>query len=171
MPEAQRIVLDAGDQGADIGPFYLVGYRSSVGDILHFTLGAANSARPDTIERIRVRGVEGELITTSGWPKLGISWQEGQRVYYVQTYGDEISREELLRIVDSLVPVEQNLATPTPSGPPPRSKWDSPVTGFYLLEHPEVMQASDKGIVLTVHYIIVERQYVAIVMKSEEECF
>jgi hypothetical protein len=160
--QALPVLLDAGDPGGEIGPFYLIGYRSSAGNVLHFALGAANNAQPDTIERIRVRGVEGELITTSGWPKLGVSWQEGQRDYYVQASGDEISRAQLLRIVDSLTPVEQNLATPPPPGPPPTSRWDLPVTGLYLLEHPEVMQASDKGIVLTIHYIIVEGQEVTV---------
>lgn len=96
----------AEDRGGDIGPIYLVGYRSSSGDVLHFALGAVNTAPPDTIESVTVRGVEGTLVTTSSWPKIGISWQERPRVYHVQG-GDNITREEMMRIVESLALVER----------------------------------------------------------------
>lgn len=52
-------------QYRSFGPIYLVGYRSSSGDVLHFALGAVNTAPPDTIESVTVRGMEGTLVTTS----------------------------------------------------------------------------------------------------------
>lgn len=115
----------AKDRGGDIGPTYLIGYRSDTGDVLHFALGGVNTSRPDTIEHITVRGVEATLVTTPAWPKVGISWQEGERVYHVQGYGDHITREELVRIVESLAPVHNDVATPT-APPAPAIKPGTP---------------------------------------------
>ncbi len=91
------------------GPSYRVSYQDAMGDVLIFALGSAvNSARPDVIEPVAVRGVPGELWTTPAWPPLAVvwkggSWQNAPLVYTVQAHG--VSRDELLRVVANLRPV------------------------------------------------------------------
>ncbi len=85
------------------GTTYNVGYRSIRGDVVQFALGSVNSGPPDTQERIRVRGVQGTLATSSNWPPIGVYWHERSRFYAIQAHG--ITRAEMLHIVADLTPV------------------------------------------------------------------
>jgi len=86
-------------------PVYWISYRSRHdGDSLLFALGGVNSWRPDSIQRIRVRGVRGWIETSSGWPSLQVVWQEGPWHYAVQAHG--VSRMELLHSVTALMPMK-----------------------------------------------------------------
>lgn len=94
----------AGVFGGEIGPSYLVGYRSDAGDVLLFALGTVNAAEPDTADRIGVRGTVGSITTSaSWWPPIAVYWLEGSRRYAVQACG--VSRDEMLRIAAGLAPV------------------------------------------------------------------
>ncbi len=98
-PPAQT-VMDVPSLG---GPYYQVGYRSNRGDVLIFALGAINTGSPDTQERIRVRGVQGTLTTSSNWPPIGVYWREHGQFYAIQAHG--VTRAEMLHIVAGLAPV------------------------------------------------------------------
>lgn len=87
-----------------VGTNYEVGYRSVKGDVLLFALGSVNSGPPDTQARIRVRGVQGTLATSSLWPPIGVYWREHGRFYAVQAHG--VTRSEMLHIVACLKPVQ-----------------------------------------------------------------
>lgn len=107
VPTLQRACADCPDHH----PGYAVGYRSDAGDALLFLLGGANSARPETREPVTVRGVQGQLEHTADWPEWAVVWMEGQGLAYaVQAQG--VSREEMLRIVLSLDPSEQDGQVP-----------------------------------------------------------
>lgn len=103
----------------DEGPIYLVGYRASQNTLL-FALGPVNSAPPDRIEHITVRGVPGILETTRGWPSVGVYWQEGGYHYSVAATG--LDRADIIRIVGELRPVPSSSAgseaSPTTVGLP-----------------------------------------------------
>lgn len=86
-----------------VGIFYEVGYRSGRGDVLSFNLGGANSSTITSDSPVRVRGVMGHLVTTSGWPAIEVTWREYGHFYAVQAHG--VDRAEMLRIVSHLVPV------------------------------------------------------------------
>jgi hypothetical protein len=106
----------AGDWDAEIGPAYSVGYRSRQGDVLMLSLGEWNSDRPDTIERVRLRGASALVESTPTWPTVGVYWQEGGRHYAVQAHG--LGREDVIRVVASLQPVTATQGvepTPAPS--------------------------------------------------------
>ena len=89
--------------GRIAGTAYQVSYRDARGDVLLFALGPVNSARPDKIQRTRVRGMRGWLETSSGWPAIQVVWQVHTQHYAVQAHG--VSHGEVLRIVASLTPV------------------------------------------------------------------
>lgn len=103
-PTLQRACADCPDHR----PGYAVEYRSDAGNVLLFLLGGANSARPETREPVTVRGVQGQLEHTAGWPEWEVVWMEGQGLAYaVQAQG--VSREEMLLSLD---PSEQGGQAP-----------------------------------------------------------
>lgn len=110
LPERFREapVLGYADNNRDSGPMYKITYRSTDGDAIGFVLGAENTAPPDGREAITVRGVPGQLFSTSAAsPAWWVSWQEGANTYQVLAYGaqNKLTRDELLRIIGSLTPV------------------------------------------------------------------
>ncbi len=82
---------------------YTVGYRSVNGDVAQFALGAVNAGPPDTATPIRVRGVQGTLVTSSLWPPVGVYWREHGQFYAIQAHG--VTHAEMLHIVAGLAPV------------------------------------------------------------------
>ena len=82
---------------------YEVWYRSAAGSVA-FALGSVNSSPPKSSEIIEVRGNQGYLVTTVGWPAIEVNWTEaGGHSYSIQS--SDLSRDELLRVVAGLVTV------------------------------------------------------------------
>lgn len=76
--------------------------------ILNNGQGALGSAAPpDTREMVTVHdGVQGTLMISGGSPPLRISWQESGQSYQIKVYSGPMTRDELLRIAQSVTPVE-----------------------------------------------------------------
>jgi hypothetical protein len=110
LPERfqERPALAYAENSAANGPMYKITYSSTDGDVLGFVLGAENTAPPEGREAITIRGVPGQLFSTSAAsPARWVSWQEGPNTYQVLAYGaqNQLTRDDLLRIVGSLTPV------------------------------------------------------------------
>ena len=110
LPEQFREapVLAYADNASGTGPLYKITYRSTADDVIGFVLGSENTAPPEGREPITVRGVPGQLFSTSAAsPSLWVSWQEGANTYQVLAYGAQnpLTRDDLLRIIGSLTPV------------------------------------------------------------------
>lgn len=75
------------------------------GATLTFALGPVSGARPDWILTIRVHGAPRNLVVTSGFPPLAISWQVARQPYVVQA--SEISLDDLLAETMACIPTER----------------------------------------------------------------
>jgi hypothetical protein len=99
--------------GGKSAPSYIISYRNGETDSVIFTFGKptgaeGNSARPDARERVQVHGVSAELLTSSGSPRFSLIWKEGTFGYQVLVMGQATTREELMRIVNGLIPVSRS---------------------------------------------------------------
>ncbi len=98
------------------GPRYTIVYHAENG-LVAFILGMGkgalgNSPPPDTTEPIDVHGAQGWLSTTGVTTtrsrlNLQVSWQEQGRIYQIKVSSNRMTRDELLRVVASLVPSEE----------------------------------------------------------------
>ena len=107
------------------GLFFGVSYTSTEGDVLSFGTSANTCGDSDTqSERITVRGHPGWLVLFGSGchSMIEINWEENNTGYRVigrpMTRASAASREEMFRIVDSLVPVGADGRAQTPTGPP-----------------------------------------------------
>jgi hypothetical protein len=84
-----------------------------------FVLGVApgawgNFPPPDIQEKVMVLGEEANLMIASNEnTTMSISWNRHKRHYHIRTNGD-VTRDELLRIANSLAPVPPVDVPPTP---------------------------------------------------------
>lgn len=104
---------------APSGPHYAVAYVDEQGTCLLFALGAVNSAPPTATADLTLRNRAATWAmwsATGDWPAQQVQWREAapgaSRVYAVQTGDAQLTRDDLLRIVERLAPV-------TPTGAPP----------------------------------------------------
>lgn len=104
---------------APSGPHYAVSYVDEQGTCLLFALGAVNSAPPTATAdlTLRHRAATWAMWSATGdWPGQQVQWREAapgaSRVYAVQTGAAQLTRDDLLQIVEQLAPV-------TPTGAPP----------------------------------------------------
>jgi hypothetical protein len=81
---------------------YRVGYGTGNRTVL-FALGSVNSARPNSTETLTMRGVSVTISTTSDWPAIQAIWDDVGGTYSIQS--TDLTRDELIRIVESLQPV------------------------------------------------------------------
>ena len=99
-------------------------YTSTEGDILFFGSWANSCGDPDgTSARMTIRGYPGWLIMNKNCqPRIEIWWQEGAYSHSIKgisgTRANAVSREELLRIVEGVVPVGADGRAQTSAGPP-----------------------------------------------------
>ncbi|MBA3944129.1 MAG: hypothetical protein H0X37_06145 [Herpetosiphonaceae bacterium] len=56
-------------------------------------------------EPIMVHGITGKLYTGSLNPQYWVTWQEGGYTYHVQAFGDQVTRDDMVQMVQSLQPV------------------------------------------------------------------
>ncbi|MGB9754728.1 hypothetical protein [Roseiflexus castenholzii] len=101
---------------APSGPHYAVSYVDEQGTCLLFTLGAVNSAPPTADLTPRHRAATWAVWSaTDDRPAQQVQWREAapgaSRVSAVQTGDAQLTRDDLLRIVEQLAPV-------TPTGAP-----------------------------------------------------
>lgn len=95
----------------DHGPRYTVAYKAA-DELLVFALNDGQGtpgtlAPPDTREPIMVLDdVPGVLWTSSGTFLRQVSWQEHGQSYQVEVSSGPMTREELLRIAQTMVPVQ-----------------------------------------------------------------
>lgn len=82
------------------------------GECLLFGLGAVNSAPPVATEDLTLRNRAAKWAmwsATDSWPAQAVQWHEAgngaSRMYAVQTGDAQMTRDELLQIVESLTPV------------------------------------------------------------------
>lgn len=71
---------------------------------LAFVFGGANSAAPTGSEAVMVHGMQGALVFSTGTPAIQVTWTEVGATYSVRGTKD-VTRDELLRVVATLVPV------------------------------------------------------------------
>lgn len=94
----------------DNGPVYTINY-SAPNENLAFILGMGkgalgNAAPPDTKDPITINNVQGLLMTTSASPTFWVTWQEQGKNYEIKVYSEKMTKEEVMRVVKSLTPVE-----------------------------------------------------------------
>jgi hypothetical protein len=89
---------------------YTVLTRASQKDTILFSLGSGygswgNFPPPDSQEKVTVLGQEANLmISRENNNTMSVSWTSNRQTYHVRT-GGALTRDELLRIANSLVPV------------------------------------------------------------------
>ncbi len=107
-------VLEEVENDAPYGPRYTVVYRRD-DDLVAFILGMGkgalgNSPLPDSTEPITVHGVQGELSTACN-PSAGslmsqmVTWRENGLRYEIKAISNRITKDELKRMAERLVPV------------------------------------------------------------------
>jgi TolB protein len=98
--------------------------EESVVFILNIGKGAwGNTPPPDSTEPIAIDGMSGKLYysnsqSTSGNPEYVATWQDQGQHYEIKAPSARITREEMMQILDSLVPLGKT-PEPTPASPVP----------------------------------------------------
>ncbi|MBA3943423.1 MAG: hypothetical protein H0X37_02540 [Herpetosiphonaceae bacterium] len=100
------------DSQSPNGGDYTVTYSSKQNESLVFILGVGAGAEgntplaPSTSELLMVHGVQGTLIMMDIDPHFfSVSWQEQGRSYEFKAQGQQLTREEVIRIAQSLASV------------------------------------------------------------------
>jgi hypothetical protein len=81
---------------------YRVGYGAGNSSVL-FALGSVNSARPTSTETLTLRGISVTISTAADFPAIQAIWDESGGTYTIQS--NDLSRDELIRVIDSLQPI------------------------------------------------------------------
>ena len=97
---ADRVVVEYAHNVS--GWRYRVGYGAGNSSVL-FALGSVNSARPNSTETTTVRGIAVTISTSSDFPAIQATWDESGGTYSIQS--NDLTRDELIRIIESLQPV------------------------------------------------------------------